>query len=101
MTPERIALALAACEGLSNEELAQRGTGGYKKMIQRKRAYAESARYYGSVIEKLVPAAEAQAKELAAIKASLSMLEQLDKPVDDVSEAAALLAEIAKSGTGS
>lgn len=97
MTPQRIALALAACEGLSDAELAQRGAGGFKKMIERKRAYANSARYYGAVIEKLVPAAEANAKELAALKASFQTLEQLDKPVDDVSEAAALLAGIAKT----
>jgi hypothetical protein len=41
---DRIQLALAACEGLSNEELAQRGAGGFKAMIQRKRLYAQAAR---------------------------------------------------------
>lgn len=94
MNSNRIALALAACEGLSDADLAQRGAGAFKSMIERKRAYAKSARYYGSVLEKLVPLAEAQAKELAAVKASFETLEQLDQPVEDVSEAAALLAGI-------
>ena len=43
---DRIALALAACEGHTNEELAQRGAGGFKYMIERKRAYARAARHW-------------------------------------------------------
>ena len=92
MTSERIALALAACEGLSDAELAQRGAGGFKAMIERKRSYAAAARHLHAVLEKVAPAAQAQAKELAALKESFATLEQLDAPVVDVSEAAALLA---------
>lgn len=94
-TTQRIALALAACEGLSDAELAQRGPGAFKSMINRKRGYAQSARYYGAVLEKVVPALEAARKELEALKTAQATLEQLDKPVDDVTEAAALLAGIA------
>lgn len=97
-TTQRIALALAACEGLSDAELAQRGPGAFKKMIDRKRGYAQSARYYGAVLEKVVPALEAARKELASLKVSMDTLEQLDKPVDDVSEAAALLAGLTGKG---
>jgi len=97
-TTQRIILALAACEGLSDAELAQRGAGGYKAMIERKRSYAASARYYGAVIEKMVPVAEDNAKELAALRGAYQILEQLDAPVEDVSEAAALLAGIGKGG---
>lgn len=96
---QRILLALAACEGLSDAELAQRGAGSFKAMIERKRGYAKSARYYGAVLEKVVPALEAARKELEAMKAAQTTLEQLDNPVEDVSEAAALLAGI-KAGKG-
>jgi hypothetical protein len=43
-TQKRIQLAMAACEGLSDEELAQRGTGSFKKMIERKRAYSKTSK---------------------------------------------------------
>lgn len=98
MNANRIALALAACEGLTDLELSQRGAGAFLKMIERKRAYAKTARYYGAALEKVVPIAEANAKELTAMKAAVDQLEQLDKPVDNVSEAASLLAGIANAG---
>lgn len=41
MTTDRTTLALAACQGLTNEELAKRGPGGYLKM--RARAAAAKA----------------------------------------------------------
>ena len=41
---DRTTLALAACAGLSDAELAERGNQGYAKMIQRKRKYAQAAR---------------------------------------------------------
>ena len=93
---DRITLALAACEGLSNEELAQRGAGGFKAMIERKRTYARAARHMYATLQGLVPAAAAQAKELTAIKTNIEALEQMDKPVEDVSQAAELLANIKK-----
>lgn len=93
---DRTALALAACEGLTNEELAQRGAGGFKYTIERKRAYARAARHMHATLHKLVPAAAAQAMELAAIKTNIEAIEQMDKPVEDVSQAAELLANLKK-----
>lgn len=98
-TTQRIALALAACEGLSDAELAQRGAGGFKKMIERKRAYAQSARFYGAVIERIMPILEAAKKEIVALKTAQSTLEQLNAPVEDVSDAATLLAGIGKTNS--
>ena len=92
---DRTTLALAACAGISDAELAERGTQGYAKMIQRKRKYAAAAR--------LLAVANAQlAKELAktqaalkAAQAQITALEQLDAPVGDTSLAAGMLASIA------
>lgn len=92
---DRTTLALAACQGLSDAELAQRGPQGFGKMIQRKRKYAAAAR--------IMAVANAQlAKELAKTKAALkeaqaqlTTLEQLDAPIGDTSLAAGMLASIA------
>lgn len=95
---DRISLALAACEGLPNEELVKRGKSGFAKMIVRKRNYAAMAR-------KLAPAYCALQEELAKTKAELvkaqqtiAMLQQLDMPVTDVTDASNLLAGIMKKG---
>ena len=92
---DRTTLALAACAGISDTELAERGTQGYTKTIQRKRKYAAAAR--------LLAVANAQlAKELAktqaalkAAQAQITALEQLDAPVGDTALAAGILASIA------
>ena len=92
---DRTTLALAACQGLDDTELAQRGAQGFAKMIQRKRKYAAAAR--------LLAVANAQlAKELAktqaalkAAQAQLTTLEQLDAPISDTSQASSMLASIA------
>lgn len=97
-TPDRIALALAACEGLSDAELAKRGPGGFKAMIERKRAYAHAARHNYAAGLQLMEVATKTAKELQGLKTLVETLEKMDQPVGDVSEAAALLAGISKSG---
>lgn len=79
---DRTTLALAACAGISDTELAERGNQGYAKMIQRKRKYAQAARM-------LAVANAHLAKELA------KTLEQLDAPVGDTTLAAGMLASIA------
>ena len=92
---DRTTLALAACAGITEAELVERGNQGYAKMIQRKRKYAAAAR--------LLAVANAQlAKELAktqaalkAAQAQITALEQLDAPVGDTSLAAGMLASIA------
>lgn len=96
-TTARIAIALAACEGISDAELQQRGTGGFKAMIERKRAYAGAARLLDAgmgVMKKQLSAATAQAATMAA---SLKELEASEAPITDTSEAAAILASFNKS----
>ena len=89
---ERIALALAACEGLTNEELAQRGPGGFKAMIERKRNYANAARHFAAILKQAGKKVQALQQQLIAQQATMATIEQMDKPVADVSAAAALLA---------
>lgn len=96
-TPERIALALAACQGITDAELNERGTGGYAAMIVRKRNYASAARLLDagmSVMKKQLSAATAQAATMAT---SIKELEASEAPITDTSEAAALLASFNKS----
>ena len=95
--PTRIALALAACEGLSDAELQQRGTGGYQAMIVRKRNYANAARLVSAgmkVVKQQLAAASAQ---VATMATSLKELEACETPITDTTEAAAILANFNKS----
>ena len=64
-TTTRIDLALAACEGLSDLELTERGAGGFKNMITRKRYYSKAAR-------ELAAANLAMQEQVAALKAQLA-----------------------------
>lgn len=92
---DRTTLALAACAGLNDAELAQRGAEGFKKMIQRKRKYAQAARMMAVANAHL---AKELAKAQAALKAAqtqLTTLEQFDAPVGDTALAAGMLAHIA------
>ena len=92
---DRTTLALTACAGISDAELAERGTQGYAKMIQRKRKYAQAARMMAVANAHL---AKELAKAQAALKAAqtqLTTLEQLDAPVGDTTLAAGMLAHIA------
>ena len=92
---DRTTLALAACSGISDAELAERGNQGYAKMIQRKRQYAQAARMLAVANAHLIKQlAQAQAA-LKAAQTQLTTLEQLDAPVGDTSVAAGMLAHIA------
>lgn len=98
---DRTTLALAACAGLTDAELAQRGTSAFSKMIERKRKYANAARALAKGIEIAEAALTAKnkqiadlQKQLAAAKSHAAALEQLDAPVTDTAQAAAMLAAI-------
>lgn len=97
MNSSRTELALAACAGLSDEELAKRGKGAFAAMIQRKRAYASAARITAGQLEKVSKKLAAQDKQIAELQAKLTamMAGQLDAPVEDTSMAACVLASIA------
>lgn len=92
---DRTTLALAACAGIDDAELAQRGAQGFKAMIERKRKYAAAARMAALANEVLAQELKQTRKDLAAVKAQLTALEQLDAPVGDTSQAAGMLAHIA------
>lgn len=99
----RITLALAACEGLTDEELAQRGAGGFKKMIERKREYAtrSHAKELSIGILKIglrtssVVVAKLQ-DELAKAHMTIQTLESLNEPVTHVTDATKMLEGIIK-----
>lgn len=97
----RITLALAACERLSDEELAQRGADGYRKMRDRKRYYAAAARTIQAIGQKLLSDNKKLSDEIASLKKQLAQaksqietLEQLDKPITDTGLASSMLAGI-------
>ncbi|MEN6544481.1 MAG: hypothetical protein ABFE07_00395 [Armatimonadia bacterium] len=95
---DRIALALAACEGLTNEELAARGAGSFKKMIRRKRMYATVARGLAMDVQVVAGKLAKAQDEAAKAKATASMLESLDAPITDTSQAQELLASALQKG---
>ena len=92
---DRTTLALAACAGISDAELAERGTQGYAKMIQRKRKYAQAARMLAVANAHLAKELAKTQAALKAAQAQLTTLEQLDAPVGDTALAAGMLASIA------
>lgn len=94
----RIELALDACSGLTDEELTQRGKGSFAKMIERKRNYAFAARSLNSTQEVLMSELKNARKQLAAAQeqvgkaqALIAMIEHLDAPIDDTTQAQALI----------
>lgn len=91
-------LALAACEGLSDEDLVNRGECGFPKMIDRKRKYAATARmlYAENLILKkqLADAAE----QLEQSKQVIAQLESLNVHVEDTTQAQALLNGLLSKG---
>lgn len=93
---DRTTLALAACKGLTDEELAQRGPEGFRKMRDRKRQYATAARMLAKGMELAEARIAKLQHELAAARQQLQALEQLDSPVTDTAQAAEMLAGIAK-----
>lgn len=94
---DRTTLALAACQGLTDEELAQRGTSGYRKMRDRKRQYATAARMLAKGLELAEAKIAALQKQLAQAQKHAAALEQLDAPVTDTTQAADMLAAIGKA----
>lgn len=96
---DRTSLALAACSGLSDAELADRGPQGFKKMIERKRKYAHAARTLviaSAALEAQLSAAQARIAQLEQQVATYKAIEKLDAPVEDTSQAADMLASISK-----
>lgn len=95
---DRTNLALAACQGLSDAELAERGTAGYQKMRDRKRHYAKVARTMAGMGKALLDENTALKKRIAQLEATASQMQALDAPVTDTSAAADMLAAISKKG---
>lgn len=93
---DRTTLALAACQGLTDEELAQRGPEGYRKMRDRKRQYATAARMLAKGMEMAEAKIAKLQDQVAKLQARVAALQELDAPVTDTSEAASLLANLAK-----
>ena len=92
----RTDLALAACEGLTDEDLLKRGESGFPKMIDRKRKYASAARLLyaenAALKEKLIKAME----QLELQKNMIQQLEALNVQVNDTTQAQELLKGISK-----
>ena len=87
----RTDLALAACEGMTDEDLMKRGECGFPKMIDRKRKYAAATRL---LLAENAMLKDKLAKALAQIEVQMSMIKQLEAlnvQVDDTTEAQELL----------
>jgi hypothetical protein len=95
MSNNRTQLALAADEGLTDQELAERGTAGFKKMIARKRFYSKVANEVAEANKKLKA-------ELTAVRAQLELTAKNYDALlatlhpEDVTQAGALLEGIFK-----
>ena len=96
----RIQLALAACEGLTDEELAKRGAGSFAKMINRKRQYAAAARtlkaasdVMGNELALTIKQMEKAQSDLAKAQSTVATMDMLDAPITDTSQADAMLAK--------
>ena len=96
---DRTTLALAACTGLSDAELAERGASAFARMITRKRQYATAARTMTAVSKKLLTENAELAKQLAQAQATIKALQELDAPITDTTEAAGLLAGLSKGAS--
>lgn len=95
----RVELAMLACDGLTNDELAARGKAGFSKMITRKRMYATSARVLKATRDALADELAQSLKEIESLKAklfqaesNLASIEMLDGPVVDLSNAKDMIA---------
>jgi len=102
---DRTSLALAACKGLTDQELAERGVEGYRKMRDRKRHYAAMARGMAAVILQAKEELEKKDKHIAALtnriaqmQMTINEMQSLDAPVGDTTQAASLLANLGKKG---
>ena len=93
---DRTTLALAACQGMTDEDLAKRGPAGFAKMIDRKRKYAFVARTLAASVPAMKKRIADLEQQLALAKSQIAELQALDAPVTDTTEAAALLASLGK-----
>ena len=93
---DRATLALAACQGLDDTDLAQRGAQGFKNMIDRKRKYAAAARILVVTNQHLAKELAKTQSALKAAQAQITTLEQLDAPVGDTSQALSMLTALAR-----
>ena len=95
-TQDRITLALSACVGMTDAELAERGPQAFSKMITRKRKYASVARFLAVGMTEMKKNLDATSEQLKKATSNLAQLEALDKPVTDTSQAAGMLAAFNK-----
>lgn len=96
-TTTRIALALAACEGMTDSDLQERGAGGFSAMINRKRHYAAAARLMATAAKEYQQAlltATSRLIKAEATQTELSALDALDSAPQDTTQASAMLSAI-------
>lgn len=92
---DRTTLAIAACQGIDDAELAQRGPQAFGKMIDRKRKYATAARIMALTNEHLAQELAQAKAALAAAQAELAEIKALDAPVGDTTQALSMLTALA------
>lgn len=97
---DRTTLALEACQGLSDKELAQRGPAGFSKMIERKRKYAAVARLLDKVAKDQLKEIDKLKLQIKILTTQVETMTSLDAPVTDTSEASSMLAAFAAKKGG-
>lgn len=90
----RSELEAAACKGMTNEDLANRGEEGYGKMIMRKRYYAAGARMAAAAAQQLKKDLDAALERIATLEKSIVQLDALSKPVENTAEIDLILSSI-------
>ena len=97
-TNTRIALALAACEGMTDTELQERGPKAFSAMINRKRHYAAAARSMAVAVREYQQAllnATSKLLKAEATQTELAALDALDSTQPDTTQASAMLSALA------
>lgn len=97
----RTELALAACQGMTDKDISDRGPGGFAAMIDRKRQYAFAARALASANHALQAKLDAALNELAMAKTTINAMEALDAPITADTGVGDMLAAIFKKGQAS
>jgi hypothetical protein len=98
---DRTALALEACQGMSDADLAKQGPAGFVKMVLRKRAYAGAARTLAATAKAQAAKIKQLELQIKILKTQVETLESYDTPTDDLSTAAGMLAAVMKKGSAS